>query len=123
MDGIVYAADQAFKPIENTQRAADLWVEIKKDTWRPSIHMPRWASRITLEVTAVRVERLQNISEEDSLADGIDVPKNLTEAFERGEYLGHRNRFMQLWESNSGNKHPWASNPWVWVIEFRRIKP
>ena len=73
---------------------------------RPSIHMPRWASRLTLEVVAVRVERLQAISEEDVLAEGIERPL--------------RREYAELWESING-AGSWDANPFVWVVEFRRL--
>lgn len=81
--------------------------------WRPSIHMPRWASRITLEVTAVRVERLQAITEEDACAEGC-TPLQM----DHGSYLP---TFEGLWDRINGKRHPWASNPWVWVVNFRRV--
>ncbi len=84
--------------------------------WRPSIHMPRWASRITLEITDVRVERLQDISEEDAEAEGADpvlVPPD------GGDYP-HRQGFLDLWESIYG-QDSWDANPWVWCISFKRI--
>lgn len=81
---------------------------------RPSIFMPRWASRITLEVIDRRYEPLQDISHKDALAEGVeyDVSK------ENGSPLA---RFHILWDSINGKKHPWASNPFVWVYEFRRV--
>jgi len=83
--------------------------------WRPSIFMARWASRITLEVTAIRVERLQEITEEDCIKEGIDytIPHHGVCA------LG--DIFEQLWDRINGKKYPWSSNPWVWVISFRRL--
>ena len=78
---------------------------------RPSIFMPRWASRITLEVTGARIERLQEISNEDIRKEGVAVLGCVT----------HRLNFEQLWDSLNGKTFPWASNPFVWVIEFRRI--
>ncbi len=72
--------------------------------------MPRWASRITLEVTGVRVERLKDISEEDAMAEG----------WPRDSFP--RPWFVHLWESING-AGSWDANPWVWVVEFRRIKP
>lgn len=85
---------------------------------RPSIHMPRWASRITLEITGVRVERLQEISEGDARAEGAD-PR--TAGVEQGEPLKtHRTGFVQLWASINGIDS-WFANPWVWVVEFRRV--
>ena len=81
---------------------------------RPPIHMPRWASRITLEVTGVRVERLQDISSEDSLAEGI-YPTST------GLYPGSpRAAYRNLWEEING-PGSWDTNPWVWVVEFRRL--
>ena len=114
--------------------------------WTPSIHMPRWASRIQLEITGIRVERLQDISEEDALSEGVprneDYPienGNCPACFGQGVHgaLGPnwgvievdcrecdtaKKRFQHLWSSINGEKS-WDKNPWVWVIEFERIKP
>ncbi len=80
--------------------------------WRPSIHMPRWASRIQLEITGLRMELLQDISDEDAKSEGIETP-------ERPDDLGaYSIGFAVLWNQINGKKHPWASNPWVWVVEF-----
>lgn len=80
--------------------------------WRPSIHMPRWASRILLEITNVRVERLQEISDEDSLDEGI-YPTST------GLYRGSAiSQYKKLWESING-QGSWDLNPWAWVIEFK----
>lgn len=78
--------------------------------WRPSIHMPRWASRIILEITDVRVERLQDISEQDAIAEGTTNISVLS------KYI-----FSNVWESIYGFES-WSSNPWVWVIEFKKVK-
>lgn len=89
---------------------------------KPSIHMPRWASRITLELTGVRVERVQDISPEDCVAEGIQ-PDMETHA---GQYWRHDaiNSFCELWNSiNADRGYGWASNPWVWCLSFRRIEP
>lgn len=85
--------------------------------WTPSIHMPRWASRILLEITDVRVERLQDISEADAIAEGCVVSGS------DGKFSvpGPVYRYEQLWDSINGKKHPWASNPWVWVIAFKKV--
>jgi hypothetical protein len=102
--------------------------------WRPSIHMPRWASRITLEVTGVRVERLQEISARDAVAEGIECPlmrlddARLAEAsrwaggFDTGSCQLVRVLFRDLWDSING-PGSWESNPYVWVVSFRRVKP
>ena len=93
--------------------------------WRPPIHMPRWASRILLEITAVRVERLQGISRDDAQAEGIAY----SERFE-GYCIGEaehfnchspRQSFFSLWEAINGAGSV-SANPWVWVIEFKRVE-
>jgi hypothetical protein len=95
--------------------------------WRPSIFMPRWVSRISLEIVDIRVERVQDISEEDAKHEGVrGIPK--WESFtglkceSMGFYPYERRRaaFGLLWDSINGKKYPWESNPWVWVIEFKR---
>lgn len=89
--------------------------------WRPSIHMPRWASRILLEVIAVRVERLQDISEADALAEGIESYALNGKAGITGELNLPAGYFRYLWESING-PDSWDLNPWVWVVEFRRLQ-
>jgi hypothetical protein len=95
----------------------------------PAIHMFRWASRITLEITRVRVERLQDISGQDAIAEGAPwlacygpgCPDGPDGCNARG-CLGARDWYRDLWESING-AGSWALNPWVWVIEFKRITP
>lgn len=87
--------------------------------WRPSIHMPRWASRITLEITGVRVERLQGITGRDVLAEGVDNGKSNPAMGQRYEIM-QRLAFAGLWESING-PGSWDANPWVWVVEFKRV--
>ncbi|WP_257394092.1 hypothetical protein [Enterobacter hormaechei] len=91
--------------------------------WTPSIHMPRCASRITLEITGVRVERLNTISQEDAQAEGMELTvwrqHTLTRIAE-GEVLTPYDNFAQLWESIYG-EGSWHTNPWVWVIEFKVV--
>lgn len=108
--------------------------------WKPSIHMPRWASRITLEVTVVRRERLQEISEADAVAEGIErlglghmgqkTYRNYSARTRTDDRStdrlapvneGARYSYRALWDTINGKKHPWASNPWVWVIEFKSV--
>lgn len=83
--------------------------------WRPSIHMPRWASRITLEITGVRVERLRDLSEDDAKSEGITPSSG-------GVLPGweYRINFRDLWMSIYGADN-WEANPWVWVIEFKVV--
>lgn len=69
--------------------------------WRSARYMPRWASRITLRITDIRIERVQDISYDDAIAEGIRIDD-----------------FNALWNSIYGERHPWSSNPWVWVLEF-----
>lgn len=91
--------------------------------WTPSIHMPRWASRITLEVTGVRVERLNSISQEDAQAEGMELTgwrPTYSDPDSGGEVWTPYDNFAQLWESIYGEEG-WKANPWVWVIEFKRI--
>lgn len=92
----------------------------------PSIHMPRWASRITLEVTGVRVERAQDISEADAKAEGVTAqfePVGLSGAFGL-THLPYSSAFANLWNSiNAKRGYSWESNPWLWVVEFKRVDP
>jgi hypothetical protein len=91
--------------------------------WKPSIFMPRWASRIMLEVVSVRVERLLEITPGDAKAEGIEVArdayKGAPEAFIQEVYV---RKFAKLWDKiNAKRGLGWDVNPWVWVVEFRRI--
>ncbi|HAU3358221.1 TPA: hypothetical protein JDL67_000799 [Salmonella enterica subsp. salamae] len=93
--------------------------------WRPSIHMPRWASRILLEITNVRVERLNDISEEDAAAEGVgQLRGGFWKHYQPGwtqHQLSARGSFVTLWKSIYG-ADSWQANPWVWVIEFKRVE-
>ena len=89
------------------------------DRWRPSIHMPRWASRITLEVTSVRVERLQDIDLADALAEGISDTGALILDSAGNEQGGPIAEYAVLWEQINGSGS-WAANTWVWAIEFNQ---
>ena len=92
--------------------------------WRPSIHMPRWASRILLEITDVRVERLNAISQEDAQAEGMELTgwrPTYSDPDSGGEVWTPYDNFAQLWESIYGEES-WKANPWVWVITFRRVE-
>jgi hypothetical protein len=129
--GIAYKADDGRHEADITERLYKTLDEKESRGWTPSIHMPRWASRITLEVTGVRVERLQDISETDSAAEGVESLRN------EGEYWKHylestascdaliclsaRESFRTLWDSLAARGADWQANPWVWVVGFKRI--
>lgn len=92
------------------------------------IHMPRWASRLTLEITDVRVQRLNSISGADAEAEGI--PTHVAEYTFRKCYRDVNEReskrleyFRDTWEKINGKNHPWEANPWVWAITFKAVKP
>jgi hypothetical protein len=108
----IYAADGGF-----TWGDDDGCVDVRS-CWKPSIHMPRWASRITLEITGVRAERLNSMTEADAMAEGClgghgSIPGYMYSA------TPHEH-FHHVWESIYG-EDSWLANPWVWVIEFQRV--
>ncbi|EPK7284376.1 hypothetical protein NLT72_002825 [Citrobacter farmeri] len=110
-----YAADGGARP-----EYCDLDDNLRHG-WRPSIHMPRWASRILLEITSVRVERLNDISQEDAQAEGMELTgwrPTYSDPDSGGEVWTPYDNFAQLWESIYGEES-WKANPWVWVIEFK----
>lgn len=108
---VVYRADGGAQPADD-------------DRWRPSIFMPRWASRLTLDVVSVRVERLHEISEGDARAEGVTLGEPMPAKIngERGvvRFYEARAAFACLWDAINGKRAPWLSNPWVWVVTFRR---
>ena len=109
--GVFYRAD-----------ATDYMIEISTlsngKPWRPSIHMPRWASRITLEMIGLRVERLQDIGEEDVLAEGVSPTPPIGSM---GSKAYNLESFKTIWDIiNAKRGHSWKSNPWVWVISFSK---
>lgn len=108
--GIIYRAD--------AQAAGHMGEYSDRHKWHPSIHMPRWASRIVLEITNIRVERLQEITEEDARKEGISRAHKYPVGF--GHPDTYRGGFRNLWDSINGKKYPWSSNPWVWVISFKK---
>ncbi len=109
--------------------------------WKPSLFMPKSACRLWLQIKDIRVERLQNISEDDAIAEGIDIntrgivkfPKTYKNYLVNEKYLNKhpemwkheflespKESFQSLWDSINKKTHPWESNPWVWVVEFER---
>ena len=92
--------------------------------WKSPMFMPRWASRLLLEVVAVRVERLQSITDADAKAEGASGRLVMFTRWPGREDPGDwtaQEEFESAWEQINGKRHPWSSNPWVWVIEFKRI--
>lgn len=87
--------------------------------WRPSIHMPRWASRISLEITTIRVEQLQDISESDAQSEGV-CGVDWGHGMDYGGSACYTKPYRALWESINGDGS-WEVNPWVWVVEFKRV--
>jgi len=121
---IAYGADGEQKMLE----APASWhpTVYNYERWRPSIHMPRWASRLTLEITDVRVQRLQGLTESDALAEGIipdEIGKVASLTLERikGEkWPGPVLQFAYLWGQIYGEES-WDENPWVWAVSFKRV--
>lgn len=109
---VVYEADPDWEDARGFLCADGCIRWAKPDRWSPSIHMRKTDARIWLEITGVRVERLQDISEADCWREGVDDGKyhGLDRAYARA--------FSELWESTGGD---WAANPWVWVIDFKQI--
>lgn len=126
---------ETFYPVDDTQYGGEKWVDYRATPkfeeshpagwdsapndaealkWRPSIHMPRWASRILLEITDVRVERLKSISDRDALREGCSAAD-----MKSGDCVA--DVFARLWASIYGSDS-WNANPWVWVIEFKRVE-
>ena len=105
IDGYLYKADEPL----NT---SGMMVEGR---WHPSIHMPKEAARIWLKVNDIRCERIQDITNKDAKAEGMNCATDNS-----GQM--HRFKFQKLWDSISDEKSNWDANPWVWVISFERIE-
>lgn len=125
------------------REAYPMWEPWPGTRWRPSIHMPKWAARVWLEVTDVRSGRLQDITVEEAKAEGVDISSLIWRGDDEahndrrmeiytkyGEPVGpdnwmadERHVFAHLWDSlNAKRGYPWESNPWVWVVTFRRVE-
>ena len=146
---IAYAADGCHRLCEHVtadwaDRVCDVWATLsdpdnyqidgaaRDRKWRSPLFLPRWASRLTLRVTSVRVERLQAITEEDAIAEGVRAvvftpddgfPSSIGYVFGDDDgrsvlYPTAREAFAVGWDSINGKRAPWASNPWVWVVGF-----
>jgi hypothetical protein len=123
---VVYRADGDERPL---LASTDENAEEIPPPWRPSIYMPRWASRLELDITNVRVERLHEITGEDAAAEGVEGSRCDCEVCSRSgamcpaDQSAHILEFRRLWDKLNGKRAPWSSNPWVWRVEFRRVKP
>ena len=134
---IRYAADDSKRlceriPDDWNDRLTETWAKLSEPenvaidglaadrSWRPSIFLPRWASRIDLDVTTVRVERLQAITEDDARAEGVNG--SYDESYNLGRFTDRpfTHAFFVLWDAINGDRAPVESNPWVWVVEFQR---
>ncbi|EMK7726176.1 hypothetical protein V9P73_004302 [Yersinia enterocolitica] len=123
--GLCTESTLAYRATHKTEDLEEGWGETIK--WTPSIHMPRWASRINLLITGVRVERLNDISEQDAISEGLECYVD-----DGVPYYGPFNNgdcrpdvvFRGLWDSIYGQKEGenWQANPWVWVINFERME-
>lgn len=104
--------------------AADGYELEPGEKWIPSIHMLRAASRITLEITDVRAERLQSISESDARAEGVTIEEHHMRGYCAGACRPPSIRaFHDLWDGlNASRGHGWEANPWVWAVEFRKVE-
>jgi hypothetical protein len=140
VDGILFEADGAFVPIANTRQAADRWVVahkngVHRDKWRSPWFMPRWAARTKLDVRYALLMRLQDLVEEDAVAEGArhwpDIADphpygqgarwSCSEPTSTDQCLGTaRYAFANHWEALNGRRASWASNPWVWAYTFNR---
>jgi hypothetical protein len=135
--GIQYRGDLAHRTFEEFANpvavAKDFerkWTQGFVNQWRPSIHMPKWASRLTLEITDVSVERLQDITEEDAQREGVQPRFEIDAAtFIHGKHedivnrTTHRIGFKHSWDALYKSKgYGWDSNCWCWVIRFRKLE-
>ncbi|HDP1358081.1 TPA: hypothetical protein ACLKPX_005307 [Klebsiella pneumoniae] len=123
---LVYKASERNSWTEQTHRVpvAVCNKPATPEKWTPSLHMPRWASRILLEITDVRVERLNAISQEDAQAEGMELTgwrPTYSDPDSGGEVMTPYDNFAELWSSIYGDES-WKANPWVWVISFKRVE-
>lgn len=130
---VAYRADQTARqygiggepdswlPVPDYDVAQWNWSRIK---WRSPMFMPRWASRLTLDVLSVRAERLQEITEEDALAEGMPQSDGNPGPFGATELRVYPvKEFRHYWYRTDEKRASWDSNPWVWRVEFRKVDP
>jgi len=126
---VIYRADKAeIQHPAPSYAFAEQWLRLYSEDgespppWKPSIFMPHWASRILLEIVSVRVERLQDISDDDAIAEGVHRDHRMWFATDAGgpAYKSPSSAYRNLWESING-PGSWDANPWVWVVEFKKV--
>lgn len=131
-----YKADGKQRPINKHKDGHDFWYpygskrpitseelmkpDLRKLGWRSALFMPKWTARLWLEITKVKVERVQEISPQDARAEGVEPCTNCVRLGRLGNCQCHV-QYKKLWDSINGKRHPWASNPWVWALTFRRL--
>lgn len=125
----VYSSDRADVEVDEKDTAAMLtWLQHRERTYSTALHMPKWACRLWLEVTAVRPERLQSITAADVIAEGFEVPDVDYTVPDRPDFLDAereayaRQLFARVWDEINGHRAKWAANPWLWVVSYRVLE-
>lgn len=127
-DRVIYRADnEGLQPFDGCTSwplpAPVVWAGKQSSVWKPSIFMPRWACRTVLDVVSVKVERLHHIGELSAKAEGVE-PKSAVSVARGESYLSYCEAFSDLWDTiNAKRGYGWATNPWVWVVEFKVVQP
>ena len=121
---IIYKADGKEEYRSCSAETAENWGDFSADSemvgFKSPIHMPRWASRILLEITDIRIERLNDISDEDAVKEGFSDKK--PSGMQPAMMPNPKADFRNYWDSINAKKgYPWSSNPWVWVVEFKVV--
>jgi len=123
---IGHASPDTWSIAGNRHEVNDADLLAVKDGWISALFMPKWAARTWLKLTDVRIERLQDISEEDALAEGPGGGAKYLGCYDQTSTYWKLPapiaNFGRLWDEINGKTHPWSSNPWVWVLDFRRVK-
>lgn len=120
--GLCTKTSYAYRATHKPEDLDEGWDE--RIRWKPSIHMPRYASRINLIITNAHVQRLNDISESEAMEEGVRPASSLAQGSyltPKGDFATAKVAFQRLWESIYGEES-WRSNPWVWVIEFKRVE-
>ncbi|WP_026111569.1 hypothetical protein [Winslowiella toletana] len=107
---------------DSSELGSSLDEDNEQSGWQTAIHMPRWASRINLQITGVRAQKIQDISDDDIMAEGVQTDSHFLNNFFtlKNDSVAPKEAYMKAWEKQYGGTS-WEVNPWVWVIEFSRI--